>query len=980
MAVDPLGRDIGNAGADFERQLLAAVTPSAKKLGGEINNLAGVVNDIVGQLGSLSAALNNFTGAVNGNVSQAKALNDEIGDARKQVVAGASAAAKATAKDIASAGGAAGGRAGGGGPTASVDTKSIEHYVRSLGHGKALLREHIIDLAKAGSINQQQLMTIQESVFWQGRYTKAHKRTRALLEDQLVLAGSQLRKLQAVSAEEASTAAHAAKLHVAKLQVNEASKRYIDHLEIANKKAAKHNTHWKNIARNVAAAGKKALKTADSIIGTITGKTISESLNFKQVIRDQFKWTQEITNTRFVQGQSAALAKKELQTMKVRLTTGQDVTTATKAYLKVFEKGMKNEKKALKVTKEGLRTATLIGSNAEATVEFSRQLTMEFQLTNAQMSAMSREMQATATATGLVGDELLAAVKASEKFMKNLRAAGTFTTEAAGQLMRMTAEAEKLNVGDTMGRIQELMTGKILEAQGEPLANLLYIAASRADETGQLTRRLMAGMAIDAKSSRKMFEGTEATYKDLVLRATGGRAENLKEVQRLIATGEMDPQQLIAIQRQVKGAFGVDVGELETTLKAWKESTLTFTERWKKLQDRENKTNIKSLSDRERLNRELQMSSTKFHEASTLLGKAKLDDADFNAFIEATQGKKAAEALRGAPEKKKRAVLTKDLYDTAIKAQQKVEKAGGVIKERLTPDVQKDLMSSDAATRDSALEKIREAMAQSNVAQKEMQNPVNRIERDVERIRQFMQFTVGGILVTVVSTVLDVLDGIWKAVTGIWNWLTGTVKKVVKVVKERGVQAAGAAGGAVLGATAGAGIGTMILPGVGTAIGGLLGGTVGALSAWLAGEKKKIPKAQGGGFVERAGIVEVHKGETIIPTANLPRSGARHAESLLRADRAGGSPDATGAQLTQDMSEVEGNTNQTVQELQMLRERLDKIITVFTEVGANPTPEHPDAGDPRARRKPRANANYYTWQMSRYTSNANKGPVSDPAF
>ena len=1006
MAVDGNGRDVGNVDAGFESQLYAPVAAGAAKLGGEVNQLAGVVSGIVKELGNLSAALGSFGNTVDGYAGRARALNDDIDDTRKQMASGASAATQAMVKDIAAAGAGVGGSGapGGGGragPTAAVDAKSVDHYIKGLGVGKSLLKEHIASWAKMESIGHDQLLTIQESVFWQGRYTDAHKRTKAMLEDQLVLAGSQLKKLQANKGQWSDQAAHAAAVKKQQGKVNASAGRYTKHLEVANKKAAKQNTRWKNIGRSIASGVKKAKRFADAITGLITGKSLSESLNLKQIARDQFSWTQEIAQTRFQQGESASLAKKALEDMDVRLTTGQDVVKATKSYLKVFRQGMKDEKKALKVTKEGLTVASLIGSNAEETVEFTRQLTMEFGLANLQMSAMSREMRATATATGLVGDELLAAVKSSEKFMKNLRAAGTFTTEAAGQLMRMTAEAQKLNVGETMGRIQELMSGRILEAQGEPLANLLYLAASRADETGQLTAKLMAGMAIDAKSNRKMFEGTEAQYQELVSRVTGGRAENLKEVQRLIAAGQLDPQQLIAIQRSVKGAFGVDAGELETVLKGWKEATLTFTERWSKLQKKNSKKELEKLNATERLNRQLEMSSAKFHEASTVLSKAKIDDADFNAFIEVTKGKAAAEALRGAPEKERRALLTKDLFKTAVAAQLKVEKAGGVIKARLTPDVLKDALSIDADTRDSALEKINDAMAQANVANKEAQDPITKIESSVSQIREIMQFTIGGILMKIANWVadafkilmplfqpiwdviteiggliMDILEPIWEGTKAVGGILVKVLVPILEAIKSVVVfvrdivqwltKKTGQAGGAATGAAAGAGIGFL----AGGPIGAVVGGVLGGIGGWVLGGG---PEAQKGGFVEKTGMAKIHQGETIVPVANLPRSGTSHTEDSLRAERVTGAPDATAAQLTQDMSGVEGNTSKTVAELKALGDKLGTLVDAFTKFAPNPTPDHPEAGDSRARRTPRANANYYTWQMSRYTSNANKG-------
>ncbi len=1078
MASDTAGRDIGDIGANFERQLLAAVVPSAGKLGGEINQLAGVVGGIINQLGSLSGALSNFTNVVNGNVSKGKALNDEIGKGRSKV----SADTKAVDIPKPSAGASGGGGDAGAGP--KFDDVGIKNYVKGLGQGKALLRDQIIDLAKAGSINDQQLLTIQQSVFWQGRYSKAHQRTKSLLEDQVVLMGSQLQSLQMITGEEAKSASHKEKLKQAQDNVNAAAKKYTDHLTLANKKAATHNRHWKNTAKSISESGKKALRLADSIVGTITGKSISEELNLKGAIRNQFEWNKEITNTRFLQGESGELAQDALQSMKIRLSTGQDVTTATKAYNKVFQKGMKNEKKALKVTKEGLRTATLIGANAEATVEFTQQMTMEFGLANLQMSAMSREMQATATSTGLIGDELLNAVKSSEKFMKNLRASGTFTTEAAGNLMRMTAEAKKLGAGDTMGRIQDLMSGKILDAKDDPLANLLYQAAANVEGNEDLMLKLMSGQALGSKDNRQMFESTQQKYESVITQQTDGRAKTLKDIQKTIATGTKEQktqalQDLIAVQRGIKGAFGVEVGELDVTLKAWKESTLTFTERWKKLKDKESKTEIKNLSEKERLNRELQMSSTKFHEASNLLGKAEIDTGDFTAFIEATQGEGAAKDLGDMSQKDKRSMLTKDLFKTAQAAQVKVDEGGGVIKEMLTDETMQDALSENSDVRDAALEKIQDAMAQANVAQKEMQNPVNRIERDVARIKEFLQFTWGGIFGTIAGYLLDALDwlgGLFGWVEKIYNWFAGKKKQVKNTAK-------GALGGAAAGAVLGS-----VVPGIGTVAGGIVGGVIGGITGWFS----KVPKAQKGGFVKEGGLIDVHQGEiitpkenlaksccgggegkgkgatgvggggffskliksissspifssifgraaddkgegsgivgmlskvfndspllsgivgggekgggiiggmdkavgshpifgpimemfspTTTPTANIPRSGTRHIESAMREDRAGGSPDAPGSRLAQDMSGVEGNTSQTVQELQRLQEKLDKLLAVFSETGPNGSDGHPDAGDPRANKKPRGNANYYTWQMSRYTSNASKGPVSDPAF
>src|SRR6185369_7299229 len=152
--------------------------------------------------------------------------------------------------------------------------------------------------------------------------------------------------------------------------------------------------------------------------------------------------------------------------------------------------------------------------------------------------------------TGIVGDNLLNVVKSSEKFMENMRNAGTLTSEMSSNVIGLLAAAEKVGISNQMNQFIEAATNssKLLSGEIDPkMRNLLFNISAYTSQT----EAAISGTMLQSKEGlTKSAKGIEN-----VLRQAGGTTFE--------AFKTMDPQRKAMINLAAKNISGFQVGELE---------------------------------------------------------------------------------------------------------------------------------------------------------------------------------------------------------------------------------------------------------------------------------------------------------------------------------------------------------------------------------------------------------------------------------
>lgn len=182
---------------------------------------------------------------------------------------------------------------------------------------------------------------------------------------------------------------------------------------------------------------------------------IAESVKYQQVIRQVAYQTEGITEQMAIQ-QKQFMSRNDL--VKISVGTGQKLSDVEKQYVKNLMSGYKVQKDTLKVTRAGLATATLIGSNSEETSSYFNEMYMSLALSAEQMGEIGRGIQQVAHFSKMTGDSLLKAVQASKPFLDNMKATGNLTAASSKGVIAMTAEFQKLGIQEQISPIMNAMT------------------------------------------------------------------------------------------------------------------------------------------------------------------------------------------------------------------------------------------------------------------------------------------------------------------------------------------------------------------------------------------------------------------------------------------------------------------------------------------------------------------------------------------
>lgn len=260
--------------------------------------------------------------------------------------------------------------------------------------------------------------------------------------------------------------------------------------------------------------------------------------------------------------------------------TGQDLNKNLKNYLKLLKSGIKEQTKAMKITKIAGSLATATGISVENTGEMLEEWTNQLGLSVNQSSQLARGIRDISRLTGLTGENLEKAVKSSNNLVKKLRDAGNLSSDTARNFMVVAAQAQKLGVGNEVEKIVEGLTGgaDFLEGMNGQLRDFLSAAAASNSDGGLIQEYIMG-----RGGERGNIKRTGSAIRRLVENLTGVEIENLDKL-----TGYAKTRADLVL-RNLSGST-VTIGNVSRIIESLDTAGLSFAQRVAKLQSQANST------------------------------------------------------------------------------------------------------------------------------------------------------------------------------------------------------------------------------------------------------------------------------------------------------------------------------------------------------------------------------------------------------
>ena len=300
---------------------------------------------------------------------------------------------------------------------------------------------------------------------------------------------------------------------------------------------------------------------------------VGAEIEFRKEMRKTAFQVEGITgNLRNMQGEFAEIGK----VMERAGGSTVDLSKFQQIYTKTLKKGYKKQKDTLDVVSTSLNLSNMIGADAEGTSDLFYEWYQHTGATANEMSQLSRNIQDVARRTKITGNELMQAVKASEEFATNLKNARNFSTDTMDNIIGLTAESQKLGIGEDTGKIIKAATSfaNLIEADGKTQA-LLFSAASSVGKSEELTSGRMMSSKDNIKSLSKGFENILANF--------GYSVADLDK---------LSDRQRENLNVGLKSGFGVELGAFEKLIDATKKQSQTMAESIKEIDNELKNANL----------------------------------------------------------------------------------------------------------------------------------------------------------------------------------------------------------------------------------------------------------------------------------------------------------------------------------------------------------------------------------------------------
>jgi hypothetical protein len=282
------------------------------------------------------------------------------------------------------------------------------------------------------------------------------------------------------------------------------------------------------------------------------GDMAAQEVNFAREVKKTVFEVNNLTGE-FQKGQEAYVNLGESV-----LETGVNRTKYQEEYLKNLKAGIRDEKKLQVITKQTLATENMLGLKAGELTDSFRELVLAGKMNSAQVAAMGRGMQEVSRNTGLTGENLKKAFEATKPFIKSLQNAATLTASSAQNVMNVVAESQKLGVEDSVAPLLKSATStvELIRNSSQEVQAFLYNAAGNVGKIQELQYGIITR---SKKGMKDLAKGMEMVLQDFGVRS-------LEEVENL-------PDEVkFRLNLQLKGAFGMELGEMTRTIEAFKEA------------------------------------------------------------------------------------------------------------------------------------------------------------------------------------------------------------------------------------------------------------------------------------------------------------------------------------------------------------------------------------------------------------------------
>ena len=243
--------------------------------------------------------------------------------------------------------------------------------------------------------------------------------------------------------------------------------------------------------------------------------------------------------------------------------TGKEVGETQEAYLRNIKKGavsqkgsIKDQKQVLKVIKSGLNLSTMIGSESATTADLFADWSRNLGLSASQMSRLAIDAKNVAKTTGVTGDELVSAMKSSEKILENLRNQGNLTSSAMASVIKGSAEAQKLGIGPTFDKVMNSLTStnKLLNETDDATKAFVFSMANKVGKVDEV----LAGTFTQSRSNMKsMSEGMLGMLGDMTHIFGENQIKDWGDLQKLT------DQQRMQLAIMLKNTTGMEITEYE---------------------------------------------------------------------------------------------------------------------------------------------------------------------------------------------------------------------------------------------------------------------------------------------------------------------------------------------------------------------------------------------------------------------------------
>ena len=250
--------------------------------------------------------------------------------------------------------------------------------------------------------------------------------------------------------------------------------------------------------------------------------------------------------------------------------TGQRQSVIEKTQLDNYRKGINDQTKLRNLTRQSLAAATQIDASAESTSELFTDWTQKLSLSNNQIGSMSRALNSVVKSTGIFGDELVKIAQQSTIFMHNMQLAGSFTTQAGENIIKLLANAQKTGTSQGMQNLLEVLSKSIV-SQDSPISNLARLGAAGPNGGPEIRQHLLAGdLATSTKSLRDFALNLKERGKQFVDAKPG---QSFKD-----AVDQLDPVIRGIKSSLIKSNFGVEINEWALIIDNIIDSTKSFGE------------------------------------------------------------------------------------------------------------------------------------------------------------------------------------------------------------------------------------------------------------------------------------------------------------------------------------------------------------------------------------------------------------------